>query len=238
MSSTSPTLSSRQRTRIFDAYRGRGHKNSNLFLVYSFKTNRDWIISSDRRLVHWIHFLETNPSVKTFDLSISVEIPLINKKKIRSINLDAEVTCSDGTKEWHEVRCKEGSRQTENSQLLSQAAANATQQIPYRIYSDQNLSPHSITSIRWLRAISYSSVLRDTTYPRETMALVDGLERLKRGSLRAILLELSHLGSDESVLIGVFVRHAILGMITLDLTKYGFSYGTQWQWNNSFQPLE
>ncbi|MET3139971.1 hypothetical protein AAKU61_004355 [Undibacterium sp. GrIS 1.2] len=58
-----------QRLRVFDAYRGRGHQNSNLWLVYSVKTQRDWILPSDRQLVHWIHYLETNPLVKWFDLA-------------------------------------------------------------------------------------------------------------------------------------------------------------------------
>jgi hypothetical protein len=33
------------------AYRSRGRMNRNLWLVYSQKTNRDWILRSDRHLV-------------------------------------------------------------------------------------------------------------------------------------------------------------------------------------------
>jgi hypothetical protein len=50
----SRALPSKQRTNVIRAYRSRGRANRNLWLVYSPKTDRGWILGSDRHLVHWI----------------------------------------------------------------------------------------------------------------------------------------------------------------------------------------
>src|SRR5690606_23397495 len=60
------TLPSRQRARVLEAYRGRGHRNSNLWLVYSVKQDQDLLLHSDRSMVHWLTFLESDPDVTGF----------------------------------------------------------------------------------------------------------------------------------------------------------------------------
>ncbi len=73
---------------IPDAYRARGHRVNNLWLVYSPKTDRDWLLPSDRQLVHWLVFLESNPEVLSFDLAPK---PIIShdSNAPRAIELDA-----------------------------------------------------------------------------------------------------------------------------------------------------
>ncbi|HYD80316.1 MAG TPA: hypothetical protein VEC06_10945 [Paucimonas sp.] len=168
MGAKSASPRSKQRLHIFDSYRGRGHRNNNLFLVYSIKTNRDWILPSDRQFVHWIHFLETNHQVKTFDLAPELVVST-DDKEVRGTELDAEVVLRDGTKEWHEVKSAESEIETARSQLLAQAAASSKEGVKYRVYTDRDLRPHVATSIRWLRAIAFAATLRDAPYPRETL---------------------------------------------------------------------
>jgi hypothetical protein len=95
---SSPKFRQRQRGGV--AYRGRGHRNTNLSLVYSVKTNRDWIVNNDRRLVHWLTFLQSDPSVKWFDLDPSRD----GEASVARANVDCvEVHRVDGGKEWHRV---------------------------------------------------------------------------------------------------------------------------------------
>src|SRR5574342_340365 len=63
------SMKSTLRKTVMEAYRSRGKGISNLWLVYSAKTNSDWILPSDRQLIHWLYFLEANPDVRTFDLA-------------------------------------------------------------------------------------------------------------------------------------------------------------------------
>lgn len=232
MNAKSASPGSRQRLHIIDAYRGRGRRNNNLFLVYSVKTNRDWILPSDRQFIHWIHCLETDPQVKTFDLAPELVIST-DAKEIRGTQLDAEVLLQDGAKEWHEVKSAESEVETARSQLLAQAAASSTEGVKYRIFTDRDFHPHIQTSIRWLRAIAFAAAIRKEAHPRETFAMATALERLGQGTVREVLSDLSGEGWDEPVLLGVFVRLAINGMISLDLANHGFSYGSPWIWNGN-----
>ena len=62
----SPTLSSRQRAHVLKTDRSRSHRNSTLWLVYSVKQDQDILLHSNRSLVHWLAFLETDSSVMSF----------------------------------------------------------------------------------------------------------------------------------------------------------------------------
>lgn len=61
------------------------------------------ILPSDRQLIHWLYYLETNHEVTSFDLAPE---PILSKddNETRATELDAIVTKRDGTIEWHEVK--------------------------------------------------------------------------------------------------------------------------------------
>lgn len=140
MAEQSASPRSKQRLRILDAYRGRGRKDNNLFLVYSVKTDRDWILPSDRQFVHWIVFLETAPNVKTFNLAPDIVFAQ-DEKELRGTELDAEVAMFDGHTEWHEVKSSESELEAHRSQLLAQAAAAWREGTKYRLFTDRDLTP-------------------------------------------------------------------------------------------------
>jgi hypothetical protein len=155
------SLRSKQRSNIFHAYRARGHKNNNLWLVHSVKINRDYILPSDRQLIHWIHYLETDRSVKMFDLMPKAVIS-IDAEEVRGTELDATVIYLNGDIEWHEVKSAESEKSPEKSQLQAQASAANSAGVKYRVFTDQDLKPHVVTSVRWLKAIAYASVIQTT----------------------------------------------------------------------------
>lgn len=69
MTKPKASLQSSLRKSIIGAYRARGKGKNNLWLVSSIKTNQDWILPSDRQLVHWLYYLETNQDAIDFDLA-------------------------------------------------------------------------------------------------------------------------------------------------------------------------
>ena len=95
MANRSASLQSQQRLRVFDAYRGRGRRNNALWLVHSVKMDRDLIISSDRRFVHWLVFLEADPNVKSFESMPPADRPVPDGS--------IEVNLVDGSQEKHLV---------------------------------------------------------------------------------------------------------------------------------------
>lgn len=88
MATRGTSMKSSVRKKVRAAYRSRGQGNSNLWLVYSAKTGSDWILPSDRQLVHWASFLEANSDVRTFDLAPE---PILSEdeNEARATELDA-----------------------------------------------------------------------------------------------------------------------------------------------------
>ena len=146
------------RRSIPDAYRTRGHRVNNLWLVYSVKTDRDWLLPSDRQFVHWLTFLETNPEVVTFDLAPE---PVLSHddKECRATELDAIAVFRDQHVEWHEVKAGTVRQDADRSQFLAQEAAAHDAGAIYRIFNDQDLRPNSKLAVRWLKAIGYAAAM-------------------------------------------------------------------------------
>jgi hypothetical protein len=219
------TLQRLQRHTVMYEYRARGHADNNLWLVYSPKTDRDWILPSDRQLVHWIHYLETCPEVKTFNLTPP---PVVGNDgtRQRMTQPDAEVIYIDGRVEWHEVKADKGD--LESSQLRAQKSAADEAGRTYRAFSDEDLVPHVRTSVRWLKAIAYAAALRGREYVPQHLAVLAHLRRHHNGTVHRMLADLT--GHERPVLMGLFVKLAIDGHIALDLTRQGFGPGTAWTW--------
>jgi len=230
MTSESSTPSSRQRQTILNAYRSRGRRNNDLFLVYSVKTDQDWILPSCRQFVHWIHFLETNPDVATFDLMPDLKLSMDDKES-RATELDAVVINYDKTIEWHEVKSHESEKEVHRSQLLAQAAASSKEGIKYRIFTDREIQPHVQTSVRWLKVISFAAVLRGKLFELETYHLSMDLQQLGGGNLRDAIKHSVENNQDIAISLGIFARLAIHGVIRIDLSNQGLSYGSHWEWS-------
>ncbi|MFZ6676201.1 hypothetical protein [Undibacterium sp. Xuan67W] len=222
----SQSLRSKQRTNIMHAYRGRGRGNSNLWLVYIVKTNKDYILPSDRQLVHWLHYLETNPEVKSFDLEPTAVISA-DSYETRATELDAKVLLVSGRVEWHEVKSDDEEIAPGKSQLESQAAAASTEGVTYKTFSDKDLSPHVRVSLRWLKALGFASVLRDRAFVQESVALHSILLLREAGTIADLIKDLPHV--DPAILKGLLIRLAISGHISLDLQRGGFRSASIWR---------
>ncbi|MEC4718353.1 MULTISPECIES: hypothetical protein [Noviherbaspirillum] len=219
------SIRARQRRNVLDAYRARADHNSNLWLVYSVKTNCDWILPSDRQLVHWIHYLETDHAVHDFDLTPD---PVASHDGVRPrcTELDAVVHRANGIQEWHEVKASLDEDRVE-SQLSAQAYAAQAAGVQYKIFTDVDLMPHAATSLRWLKAIAYASAIRDREYVVETGALISCIRSIQSGQLRQVVESLS--SYDSAIVLGLAARVAIRGRLKLSMDKVSFGPATEWQ---------
>jgi len=221
------SLRSKQRSNIFHAYRGRGHKDNNLWLVHSIKTDRDYILPSDRQLIHWIHYLETDRNVKMFDL-MPQAIMSVDSEEVGGTELDATVMYLNGDIEWHEVKSAESETSPGKSQLQALTSATNAAGVIHRVFTDQDLKPHVVTSIRWLKAIAYASVIQTQECVAETIALQGVLQSQRVGVVRQILETLPEF--EAVILQGLLVRLAIRGHVDIDLSAIGFRLATTWRW--------
>lgn len=221
----------KQRLHVFTAYRGRGKQNNDLYLVYSVKTNRDWILPSGRQFVHWLNFLELNRSVRSFDLAPELRISF-DDKEYRGTEFDAEVEYVDGHQEFHEVKSDSTKLHEARGQLLAQASEAQREGIKYRLFTDDDLIPHVKTSIRWLKPLGFAAALRDQDHAVLQGRLLIVLKARTQGTLDQILQDF--FGHDIPTVIGLFIRCAIQGVIAIDLSHRSFNYETQWKWLEEF----
>jgi hypothetical protein len=214
------------RRSIPEVYRARGHRVNNLWLVYSPKTDRDWILPSDRQLVHWLAFLEANPYVVSFDLAPEKILSHDNKEP-RSTELDAVVTYDDKHIEWHEVKAGKKLSDKDNPQFIAQSSAAQQAGVRYRIFNDVDLQPQSKLAVRWLKAVSFAAAIRGQEHHPSRIALVNYLNQQKAGYVRDIIQVLD--GYDAPVILGLLVRLAVTGVIQLNLEDRTFGAWTYWR---------
>lgn len=210
---------SQQRARVFETYRGRGHRNNDLWLFYSVKTRRDWILNSHRKLIHWIRYLETDPRVTSFEL---VADNTISAYEPDQGDHYADVWLKDGSRERHLITARRPDRQL----ILDLSSVTSDEGAVYRNFDDNDLAPHAFVATRWMKAIAYATAIRDQEHAHVRTALAATFHSRGRGTLRDVLDVVE--GLDPPVVIGMLVRAAILGAIELDVSARPFCMHTSW----------
>lgn len=228
MSSPGITLKSQQRTNIKKAYSARGKGEGNLWLVYSVKTNSNWILPSDRQLIHWL-CLESDPQVKSFDLAPQ-QIISHDGNETRATELDAIVFFKDGRIQWHEVKAGTDKKEPSNqSQFNAQAAAAAKEHVEYKIINDTYLKPREKVALRWLKPLGYADVIKKSQHTACHLALINFLQKQLKGNIKLLIESIDDF--DSSTVLGVFVRLVIAGVVELNLEKSTFGLKTAWQYH-------
>lgn len=97
-----PAPSTKLRRAVFEACRQRSDHASNLWLVYSARHDRRWVVTSD---VEYLHFLtlEFAPDILEFDLAPAPDIVRLRDED-RKTTFDAIVRFCDGRTECRELK--------------------------------------------------------------------------------------------------------------------------------------
>lgn len=208
------SLKGKQRSALHAAFRARARHNSNLWLVYSYKTDRDWLISGDYQLVHWIIFLETDPNVMSYSL---IESPDCLEADDILGYPEALVTYKGLRQEIHVI--------AEN--IPDSAKGTRSESIDARYFTHSDLKVSAKTASRWLRVIAFAAGIRGHSLSEANHAVVYLIHHRKYGTLKDILESLSSL--DSAAVLGVIARLAIKGAIRLDLSRCSFGLDSHWE---------
>lgn len=210
------TPRSMQRGRVLDAYRGRGHRNSNLWLAYSVKLNQDLLFHSDTSLVHWLTYLESDTSVVDFapisdEMSSTVGVSPASAMLVRYPAAGWEI---------HIV----AARDPELAHIETQFG-----RVAVRVVGIDELRMRSKVAIRWLKAISYAGMFRyeDMTPVMNQLATV--FKQASSGTMDELCEHLA--GYDRASVFGAAAKAAIHGYIVLDLSSQGLCGGSRWTVN-------
>lgn len=225
MTQLGKSLKSGIRKSVINAYRARGRGNSNIWLIYSEKTQSDWLLTSDRQLIHWIINLELNACVQTFDFSPE---PIITHdgSEDRKLEVDVIVTKNEGLQEWHKVS---SGISTSNSKHEALERAAALAKVSYKSFDDNDLKPKVKVAMRWIKAIGFSTAIRGNEQAATNIALVLLLKEWKQGVVGALLEKL--VSYDRAVVLGLIVRLTVKGVISINLEKMPFGLRTPWTYH-------
>lgn len=209
-----PSLPSRQRARVLNTYRSRGHRNSNLWLVYSVKQDQDILLHSDRSLVHWLAFLETDPSVLGFR---PVTDELVTQLKVGPTG----ATILERQDRQLEVHLIAGRRPEVTTVETGVGPAMV------RVITADELQAHSRVALRWLKAIGYAGLSRFQDLTPVLNQLIPSLERRWSGKVDDLFEDLQ--GFDRASVYAALVKAAIRGSVELDLTSHGLCGASSWK---------
>lgn len=229
MSTHNLNLKSSLRNSVNKTYRGRGKSINNLWLVYSLKTDRDWLIPSDRQLIHWLYYLETNSNVISFDLAPE---PVLSSDdlEVKATELDAIVVLKDGSIEWHEVKAGTSPIDPKHlSQMQAQVKAASNARVKYLRFNDVHLKSKVEISLRWKKAIAFAASIRNQEHTLCRVVLVNRIKNQHSGNIKNLLISLDEF--EASIILGLLVRLAIENVISLDLTEESFGYQTKWKYH-------
>lgn len=211
-----PSLPSRQRARVLETYRSRGHRNSNLWLVYSVKLDQDILFHSDRSLVHWLSFLETDHSVSSFQ-------PIDADLAARLSMGTASATMVDRRGQPLELHVVGSSCANVTTVETSAGVANV------RVITVEELQMRSRAALRWLKAIGYAGIYRFRDHAPVLNQLLPLLNQRWTGNVECLVEDLP--GIARPAIYAAVVKLAIEGVIDLDLSSHSLCGTSIWKMN-------
>ncbi|AXA90818.1 hypothetical protein [Massilia sp. YMA4] len=209
------TLPSRQRARVLDAYRGRGHRNSNLWLVYSVKQDQDLLLHSDRSLVHWLTFLESDPTVTSF-----VPIPDAVSAQLKVGPAAAMVV----ERHYSELEVHIIADHTSALSTVETGGGTAT----VRTITLEELRSRAQLAVRWLKAIGYAGQYRYKDLTPVWKQLTPVCLQRWTGMVNDLINDFP--GLERAAIYASLVRAAIDGQIQLDLSSHSLCPSSRWGW--------
>lgn len=205
-----PSLSAKSSARdlVHKAYRARGHRANNLWLVYSPKTDRDWLLNSDLQYIYWLYFLESDKTVADFE---------IFERKAESP--DFLVNYRDGSSEVHFVKS--------NKSEVPESYPVEGHNLSCRCFDYETLDAVAIEALRWAKPLAFAASIRGEQHINLMNAVAFYFGRVRAGTIGDVV---SHLGEyDHAEIVGVIVRQYSRGFIKISLESGPFSLNTCWE---------
>ncbi|VVE21111.1 hypothetical protein PCE31106_03137 [Pandoraea cepalis] len=208
----------RMRAALADAYDKRGHRKANLCYVYSPKSDRDWALSGQLELAHFV-IAESTPDIVSVNYA---PVPRQVSTDTRSsvISWCAEVRRHDGMWEW---RC------------LGEATDPAKEQARVRLarafeaehcrLSEHDLRVDSARIHNWLRIIHWLALYRGIPLAHESMAVGALLDAGHAISLKDVA-RLDQVGRGDAYIAAAF-RLVQSGYLALALGNEPLSLRTE-----------
>jgi hypothetical protein len=205
-----PSVSAKSNAREFvhKAYRARGHRFNNLWLVYSPKTDRDWLLNSDLQYVYWLRFLEADSAVGGFEIL-----------ERQTAAPDFLVHYRDGSSEVHFVKS--------NNNDAPELYQLDGKYLPCKSFDYEKVDAVAIEALRWAKPLGFAASIRGEECISLMNAVAFYFHRVRVGTVGEVVAHLEEY--DRAEVVGVIVRQHAKGLIKFSLESHPFSLNTIWE---------
>lgn len=204
---------------LADAYHARGHGRSGLWLTYSPKADKDVVLKSDIEFGHFL-LVESDPDVVNVDYAPARRLQTYAGEGIATI-VDAELTLSNGTVVWREVKCSEdvenGATGRANLQLLIQIKAAEAVAARHELITEKEIYANPMRIRNWMRIVPWLAQARE--WPLH--AYVSEVAALMRTRGNVVLADVLNLGDsrDSAIYAAALFRAVQRGRYGNDLAE-------------------
>lgn len=223
---SSPTLSSQQRENVLRAYRSRGRRDQQMYLSYSVKTERDLILSSNYRFLHWLLYLEVDPDVITFELRDNIATD--NNRIQLGNSVHAWATMRDRRIVGHRIVADECSESDKSASALSPEESREGE---VRLILQSDLRTNASLAMRYAKVVCFAAALRDQRLDAPTLLLTEFARSAEKGTVRQLLDAMPD--TDDAITKGLIARLAVTGWLRLDLSRQGYTPDSRWEWGGA-----
>lgn len=179
------------RGQLAEAYGARGHGRSNLWLVYSPKADRDFVLRSDLEFGHFL-WVESDPAIKRVDYAPAKRVASIAGDAFGTV-VDAEIELQVGVHIWREVKSStdlESDATTRaNLQLLIELQAATELAARHEVVTEKDIYACPQRIHNWLRIVPWLAQAREWTlidFQNDVAALINARRHVTLDEVRVL----------------------------------------------------
>lgn len=177
-----PTPSLQQRANVLRAYRYRGRRDRQLYLSYSVKTDRDCILPSNYRFLHWLLYLEADPNVIAFELRDDAAVD--DGAAIGWDDVHAWATMRDRRVVAHKIVADE---HAELGKVVPSDEEGADSNVRFILQSD--LRAKANLAMRYAKVVCFAAALRGQRLAAPTILLTETARSTESGTVQQIIFD-------------------------------------------------
>jgi len=219
-----PSLKSQMRGKLASVHGKRTNTRNNLWICFSPKLDKDISLASNNELIYWISTLESEPSIRSFEFGVMVNIRIGDAENFRSIEL-IKVVQKDGKEEFHHI--SSAAKSDAISEIDFMTSNGEVGSISYRAISEEYIALHSKRAATLLGVLPFVAQMRGKAWRFEEENILNVIKMLRSGTIANLIEQCNEY--DIMIVVGLLAKFTLQGKVDIhDLVPKGLRRATRW----------
>ncbi|QOH69633.1 hypothetical protein IGB31_18850 [Pseudomonas putida] len=219
-----PSLKSQMRGKLASVHGKRTNTRNNLWICFSPKLDKDISLASNNELIYWISTLEPEPSIRSFEFGVMVNIRVGDAQDFRSIEL-IKVVQRDGKEEFHHI--SSSSKSDAVSEIEFMTSNGEIGSISYRAVSEDYIALNAKRAATLLSVLPFVAQMRGKAWRFEEENILNIMKMLRSGTIGNSIEQCNEY--DAMIVVGLLAKFALQGKVELhELVPKGLKRATRW----------